>query len=149
MRRLYEATLVCLKSALIASLMGCLWGFFSPAFGEVTDEEGIRCIVAEIPDELGVRCVVGESSSQGFSGMVAVADALQNRGTIKGVYGCKAKHTEPAYIWERARRAWQEAKVQNPTQGADHWHNVVREGENYWTRKLTKTVCIKDHCFYK
>ena len=136
MRRLYEATLVCLKSALIASLMGCLWGFFSPAFGEVTDGEGVRCIV-------------GEASNQGFEGLLAVADALQNRGTIKGVYGCKAKHIEPAYIWERARRAWQEAKVQNPTLGADHWHNVLREGENYWTRKMTKTVCIKEHCFYK
>jgi len=52
-------------------------------------------------------------------------------------------------VWKMASKAWLEAKKRDIVFGADHWHNVVREGETYWTKKMEKTICIKDHCFYK
>lgn len=106
---------------------------------------------AEVSDEIGVRCVIGEASNQGLGGMTAVADALQNRGTTKGVYGCKSPHVdkEPSWVWKMARKAWQGAKTANPTQGASFWENVKAFGKPYWADSLVKTVLIKDHQFYK
>lgn len=98
-----------------------------------------------------VRAIIGEASGQGYQGMLAVACAIRNRGTLKGVYGLKAKHVDrqPRWVWVKARKAWKEAKRRDITRGATHWHNVDREGENYWTRKLTKTVKINQHQFYR
>ena len=109
------------------------------------------CANAEVSDEQGVRCIIGEAANQGFDGLIAIADALQNRGTTKGVYGCTSARAskEPSYVWERARRAWQEAKTSNPTHLATHWEAVGLYGEPYWASSMTKTVKIKDHTFYK
>lgn len=106
---------------------------------------------AEIPDEVGVRCIIGEASNQGYAGLEACADALQNRDTIKGVYGCNAKHIdqEPAWVWDMAERAWEAAKYENPTNGADHWENIKAFGEPSWAKSMTKTICVKDQCFYR
>lgn len=106
---------------------------------------------AEIPRKQAVRAIIGEASNQGYEGMMAVACALRNRGTLKGVYGFNAPHVdkEPAWVWRQAERAWEESGSNDITSGATHWHNVGREGENYWTRALQKTVKIGDHQFYK
>ncbi len=106
---------------------------------------------ASVSDEQGVKCIIGEAANQGYDGLVAVADALQNRGTTKGVYGCNSTRAgkEPAWVWERARRAWQEAKTTNPTHGACFWEAVDLYGEPYWAASMVRTVKIKDHTFYK
>lgn len=104
-----------------------------------------------IPDDTGVSCIIGEASDQGYDGLLAVADALQNRGSIKGVYGCTANHTshEPEYVWKMARRAWQEAKTANPTHGAKFWENTTAFGVPYWAKKMKITNKIGVHTFYK
>lgn len=109
------------------------------------------CADAEVYDEQGVKCIIGEAANQGYDGLVAVADALQNRGTTKGVYGCISARAgkEPAWVWTMARRAWQEAKTSNPVGGADHWEAVGLYGEPYWAKSMVRTVKIKDHTFYK
>ena len=104
---------------------------------------------AEITEEVAIRCIIGEASNQGYEGMVAVGEALRNRGTTRGVYGCDVTRYEPAWVWDMARRAWDASQYSNLVDGADHWHNVRREGETYWTVKMEKTICIKDHCFYR
>jgi hypothetical protein len=106
---------------------------------------------AAIPKAQAVRAIIGEASNQGYMGMLAVACALRNRDSLKGVYGINAKHIDkqPKWVWDMAEKAWFESEFIDITDGADHWHNVEREGETYWTLKMTKTVCIKDHCFYK
>ncbi len=106
---------------------------------------------AEVTDEQGVKCIIGEAANQGYDGLMAVADALQNRGTTKGVYGCTSARAgkEPAWVWKMAKRAWQEAKTSNPAHGADHWEAVGLYGEPYWAKSMIKTVKIKDHTFYR
>jgi len=37
----------------------------------------------------------------------------------------------------------------DPTGGADHYHNPVKEPYNSWKDKCTFTKRIKDHDFYK
>ena len=105
---------------------------------------------AEITEETAIRCIIGEAASEGYAGLLAVSDALQNRGHTNGVYGCKAKHIdkEPKWVWERATKAWTEAKTKNPTNGATHWESTDFK-KPYWTKSMTKTVIIGKHEFYK
>lgn len=97
------------------------------------------------------RCVIGESASEGSKGMIAVAEAIRNRGTTKGVYGCNAKFVdnEPQWVWDKARKAWELSEHTNVTEGATHWENLKEFGKPWWADSLTKTVKIGNHQFYK
>ena len=104
-----------------------------------------------IKDGDAVRAIIGEAANQGDDGMLAVAAAIRNRGTLKGVYGYKAKHvdTQPAWVWAKARRAWAMSATNDPTRGATHWENIKAFGQPYWAKSLTVTTNIGDHRFYK
>lgn len=96
------------------------------------------------------NCVLGEASGEGYLGMVAVAEAIRNRGTLKGVYGCKAKFVknEPEWVFILARKAILEAKTSNLTNGATHWESVDFK-RPYWADSMVETVQIGKHVFYK
>lgn len=106
---------------------------------------------AEVPDALAVKAIMGEASNQGYEGMVAVGEAIRNRGTLKGVYGVKAKHIykEPAWVWNQAEKAWRESAGSNLVKGADHWENTTAFGTPYWAKSMVVTAKIKDHTFYR
>ena len=82
--------------------------------------------------------------------MLAVAVGIRNRGTLQGVYGLKAKHIckEPKYVWDMARKAWNESKV-NRIHSATHWENIKAFGKPYWVKNMTLVYRYKDHNFYK
>jgi len=110
-------------------------------------------IKAGISDNAAVKAIAGEAEGEGPRGMLAVACALRNRGTLKGVYGLQAARiragrVNPSVI-RTARWAWRESKKRDITGGADHWHNLKREGPRKWTREYKKTVVIGKHVFYK
>ena len=106
---------------------------------------------ARYTDEQAIKAVLGEARGEGFDGMYAVACAIRNRGTLKGVYGATASMEEIGpELYQQASRAWFNSEYGgDPTLGATHWHNVEREGENYWTRKLTRTYKVHSHTFFK
>lgn len=106
---------------------------------------------AQIRDDLAVRAILGEASNQGFDGMLAVASALRNRGTLQGVYGLKAKHVDrqPAKVWEQARKAWTTSATRSTVGKATHWDNVRAFGRPYWVKDMVLVVRIGDHWFYK
>ena len=110
-----------------------------------------NAFAAEIPADMAVKAIMGEASNQGFQGMVAVGEALRNRGTLKGVYGLKAKHIykEPAWVWNQARRAWEVSKTSNLVKRADHWENTKAFGTPYWANGMVKTITIGSHSFYR
>ena len=105
---------------------------------------------AEINNELAIRAIIGEASNQGYQGMLAIACGIRNRGTLEGVYGLKAKHInkEPKWVWDMAKRAWQESKYNRIHQGT-HWENIKTFGKPYWLRDMTLVYQYKDHNFYK
>ena len=104
-----------------------------------------------ISDSMAIRAIIGEAGNQGERGMLAVACAIRNRGTLKGVYGVKAKHVdkEPAYVWTMARKAWADSAVKDITNGATHWENIKAFGKPYWVKSMVKVYEHKDHIFYK
>lgn len=97
-----------------------------------------------------VPCIVGEASGQSYVEQVAIAEALRNRGTTKGVYGCTAKHnkTEPAWVWARCKKAWRESVGTDYVKGGDHWENVTAFGKPYWASQMTVTARVGSTVFY-
>ena len=105
-------------------------------------------------DEQVVRAIIGEAGNQGFQGMYAVACAIINRGTLKGVYGLKSKQVdkEPAWVWKMARKAFSDAKkaiVAERAKYGNHWENIKAFGNPKWAAKMKEVYRYKDHVFYK
>jgi len=108
-----------------------------------------RVVHAEtISDDLAIKAIMGEARGEGYKGMLAVACAIRNRGTLKGVYGVNAKFTEKEYVWDMAKRAWAESEFKDIADGATHWESD-RFKEPYWAKDMIKTVKIGHHQFYK
>lgn len=110
-----------------------------------------QIIQPAIPEELAVKAIMGEASNQGADGMLAVACAIRNRGTLRGVYGVKAKHIykEPKQIWDQARAAWRKSASFDCTNGATHWENTKAFGTPTWAKKMQLVYVCKDHRFYR
>ncbi|MGN6643385.1 MAG: hypothetical protein ACTHKU_10355, partial [Verrucomicrobiota bacterium] len=70
-----------------------------------------RSAAGLIPDQSAIRAIVGEAANQGYRGMLAVAGAIRNRGTLQGVYGLHNPIAlkQPQWVWARARQAWSES----------------------------------------
>lgn len=111
-----------------------------------------------ITHEDGIHAVMGEARGEGYIGKLAVAEALRRRGHTRGVYGLrvpyKAMRAEKAQAWADARTAWEVSKKTNVTHGATHWFSdkdlrKLARRPRRWFRRLTKTVKIGGHTFYK
>jgi hypothetical protein len=97
-----------------------------------------------------IPCIVGEASGQSYQEQVAISEALRNRNSLKGVYGCTAKHnkTEPAWVWTRCKKAWLESSKTNLVNGADHWESTNFKVPS-WAQKMTVTAQVGSTRFYK
>ncbi len=122
-----------IHSSVLKNLRGLVWG----AEYSFTDEEAIVCIV-------------GEASGESWEGQVAIGEAIRNRGHLKGVYGCTAKrvHSEPKWVWDKAKLCWEASVDTNLTKGADHWHSDL-EKPAWWEKHGVFTTKIGHHKFYK
>lgn len=105
---------------------------------------------AEVPKAQAIRGIIGEASDQGERGMLAVACAIRNRGTLKGVYGVNAKHVDkqPKWVWDRAEKVWEQSATIDITNGSTHWESIKFK-KPYWADSMIKAVLIGDHQFYK
>jgi hypothetical protein len=104
-----------------------------------------------IPKE--VYCVIGEAEGEGEIGMEAVAEAIRNRGSLKGVYGCSAprvrKHLYSARILRQAQQAWERSAGSGDiTFGATHWEGTAFKTP-YWAKDMIITATIRNQRFYK
>ena len=125
------------KLKLIMAMTLCLCLFPLQALAERTNKEQ------------AIRAIIGEASNQGYHGMLAIAVGIRNRGTLKGVYGVRAKHVDeqPAWVWDRARKAWAESE-DNRLHSGTHWENIKAYGVPYWVKSMNKVYEYKDHIFY-
>lgn len=124
----------------------------TPAHAENTWNPGKINIV------YAVRAIIGEAENQGYEGMLAVAYAIRNRGTLKGVYGVHAKrvreHLYSDQVEDMAIKAWAEAScgLNDITHGATGWGNA-KDGQEFakckWWKNCVIVFRYKDHFFYK
>lgn len=115
---------------------------------------------AEITTENAIHAIIGEAENQGDQGMLAVACALHNRGTLKGVYGLKSprvlNHKYSKRTAQMASMVWTIA-TQTPdycgfVKGATGWGNT-KDGQEFAKAKWWKNCVVvyrhKDHFFYR
>jgi len=104
-------------------------------------------------DKQAIKAIIGEAENQGYEGMLAVAGAIRNRGTLKGVYGLHAprvkNHRYTAQIYSQAAQAWAESEKRDITHGARFWENTTAFGVPYWAKGMTVVLVVKDHKFFK
>ena len=100
-----------------------------------------------------IVAMIGEAEGESFEGKVAVACAILNRGTLKGVYGLHAKRAvrtpRLSKLYLTCLEALREAKKHDITKGSTNWENVNAFGQPYWASSMIKTVKIGNHQFYR
>ena len=98
---------------------------------------GTYCMGSEIEEDKAIHCILGEVRGEyaqyGYTSFLASAEALRNRNTTKGVYGCNAQFEgEMPYIIskglvEEAKRAWYASRTSQMTQGATFWGSTITD----------------------
>lgn len=106
-----------------------------------------------ITDQKAILSIIGEGENQGYTGMLALAGAIRNRGTLQGVYGLNAprviKRKYSVDTYRTAQKAWAQSAGKDITNGATHWENINSFGKPYWAYEMDETFRYKDHVFYK
>jgi len=112
----------------------------------------------EISCDKAVQCILGEArgeySKHGDKAFLAVAEALRNRGTTKGVYGCTAKFTkEIPYLkakryYKAAEQAWIKSKTSHLVGGAKNWESSDFK-KPYWAKNMKVAYRVGKHIFYR
>lgn len=111
---------------------------------------------ADIDNKRAINAIIGEAEGEGYQGMLAIAGAIRNRGTLKGVYGEKSARVVGkkynAKTYQLALKAWKESASNDITHGADHWASL--KIDYAWEHKMrslgfVKTYEYKNHAFYR
>ena len=77
-----------------------------------------NCFAESLPDSKVIPAILGEAG-QSYDERLAIACAIRNRGTLKGVYGKAKDISERNY--QIAGKAWAESAEHDIVSGADHW----------------------------
>jgi hypothetical protein len=102
-------------------------------------------------DKNCIKAAMGEARGEGYKGLLAICCAIRNRGSLKGVYGTKAKFKEPKWVWKLAKKAWKESKAKRIHSG-DHWGSI--HCDKAWLKQMrakgfTRVYSYRGHIFYK
>lgn len=111
-------------------------------------------MAGEIPEDKAIKAILGEAGPSDEE-RLAIAFALRNRGTLKGVYGHQEAPTASDY--QKAGKAWHTALnglKNDPTHGADHWLSDwdLKNAKPRLTAfrfKMTETAYIGTTHFYR
>ena len=111
---------------------------------------------AQVSEKKAVLAIIGEAENQGYEGMLAVAGAIRNRGSLRGVYGLKSKrvrlHLYSQKTFELAQTAWIESESIDESNGGTGWGNeddINKFCSTTWWPKCVITAHIGDHWFYR
>lgn len=107
---------------------------------------------AEIDEEQAIVCLAGEARGESEEALTAHGEAFRNRfaryGKVTGVFGCRAKFTEPEYVWEKVRRAWRKSATSKLVNGATHWESTDFKSPA-WAKNATVTAQFGKTKFYR
>lgn len=110
---------------------------------------------AAVPRQDAIYAIIGEAEGEGARGMLAVACAIRNRGTLKGVYGLHANRVINREFSEitlqTATHAWDLSSDSDNCKfidGATHWEGTKFKTP-YWAKGMQVTATIGNQRFYK
>lgn len=95
-----------------------------------------------------VRCLMGEARGESFECQVATAEVIRRRNSTQGIYGCKAEFKEPAWVWDRAKKAWAASESTDLSKGATHFESTSFKTP-YWASNMVLVARVGKHNFYK
>lgn len=133
-------------------LLGVFGYLFAMYLGFVTAPAAPPAAAPAIDEDRAIRAIIGEAEGEGYAGMYAVACAIRNRGTLKGVEGEQSRRVlrAPGTLYQRAGRAWAESEYgADVTYGATHWENVRAFGVPNWSRGMCQVAEVGRHVFWK
>lgn len=115
---------------------------------------------AAIDEQRAVRALIGEAIGQQDDELLAHAYALKNRGTLRGVYGFYAKHTQhyaDESCWQRASKAWWTALLDDNDHlgGRTEWRSdfdlklMASKGRTIKSQGLYDGLRFGETTFYK
>jgi len=118
---------------------------------------------AEYNDKNAILAIIGEAEGEGEWGMMAMACAISNRGTLNGVYGVNSPRvTKKLYskaIYAQAEAAWNASQSPDGYYAcreiigtADHWGGTQIDG--HWIAKMkakgyVQTAKVGNTVFFK
>lgn len=117
----------------------------------------LRANIPPLNDDNAVKAIIGEAEDQGDIGMLAVACAIRNRDTLRGVFGINSPrvkyHKYSRDTLSTAQFYWDISRISedrcNFIQGATHWENVETFGKPKWAAGMIETFRYMDHVFYR
>ncbi len=108
-----------------------------------------------VTQERIVNAIIGEAEGESYQGKLAVAYAIINRGTLKGVYGEHAPrvtgHKYSQSVYNEALMAYKKAfkePSKDITYGATHWEGTAFK-KPVWANEMVMTVQIGHQRFYR
>ena len=114
------------------------------------------CVAQAYTVQDAVKSCIGEAEGEGYDGMLAIASAIRNRGSLHGVYGLHSKrvrfHLYSQKTYNLALKAWHDSARVDVTNGAIGWGNVDDINKfcsQTWWRRCVITAHIGNHYFYK
>ncbi len=103
---------------------------------------------APITEQQAVQAILGEARGESDHGMLAVACAIRNRNSLRGVYGFSAKFTVTPALRDRAVAAWRFSAGCDIVGNADHWESTDFKKPK-WAAAMVQTVTVGKHVFYR
>lgn len=109
----------------------------------------------DIQKPRAINAIIGEAEGEPYKGKLAVACAIRNRGTLKGVYGETSsrvvQHKYSTKVFVDSVRAWEESFHPENCRfidGADHWEGTSFKTPS-WAKNMVITATIGNQKFYK
>ena len=111
-------------------------------------------IASNLDHDQVTKAIMGEAGGQDYSEKLAIACAIRNRGTLRGVYGLNSKTSYPPEVWQESGKAWAESEYHDVTGGASHWLSNwdlehSRASLIAWRYTMKETLRTENFTFYK
>ena len=105
-----------------------------------------------LPKDRVIMAMIGEAESGGLDGLRCVASAINNRGTLKGVYGEHSsrvrKHKYSPRTFVLAVQAYEDALKHDYSNGSTHWEGISFKTP-YWANGMTEVMICGGNRFFK
>ena len=117
----------------------------------ITEDQAVHCILGEARGE-------GSNNAERYASLLAHAEAIRNRGHLKGVYGCKASFdSEMGYLRTKgiialAKQAWRDSRHSKSVKGAQFWGSLIVD--KAWIARMeragyVRTATVGRTAFYR
>lgn len=103
-----------------------------------------------ITETQAAQAIYGEAGGEDYTGKLAVACAIRNRGTLRGVVAATKVPIQqiPRDAWIECLMAWHQSAKKDITRGATHWESTDFKTPT-WAYTMMETFRHGKHVFYK